>query len=61
MEEAIPRKAPEKDCVDTKEKGSPNLLKSKGKASGSQGERSEGVCGRSRRKLKEVGERSAKT
>ena len=34
-EEAIPRKAPEKECVDTKEKGSPNSLKSKEKASGS--------------------------
>ena len=33
MEEAIPRKTPEKDCVDTKEKGNPNLLKSKEKAS----------------------------
>ena len=34
-EEAIPRKTPEKDCVDTKKKGSPNSLKSKEKASGS--------------------------
>ena len=32
-EEAIPIKTPEKDCVDTKEKGSPNSLKSKEKAS----------------------------
>ena len=30
--EAISRKTPEKDCVDTKEKESPNSLKSKEKA-----------------------------
>ena len=35
MEEAISGKMPEKDCVDTKEKGSPNSLKTKEKASGS--------------------------
>ena len=35
IEESIPRKTPEKNCVDTKEKGNLNLLKSKEKASGS--------------------------
>ena len=34
-EEAISIKTPEKDFVDTKEKGNPNSLKSKEKASGS--------------------------
>ena len=31
MEEAISRKTPEKDCVDTKEKGNPNSQRAKKK------------------------------
>ena len=50
-EEAFPRKMPEKDCVDTKEKGSPNSLKRKEKYLGSGAHKAN----------KEVGERSAKT
>ena len=44
-----------------KEEGNPNSLKAKEKGSRSGAHKTEDVCGRNRRKLKEVGEMSAKT
>ena len=44
-----------------KEEGNPNSLKVKEKVSRSGAHKTEDVCGRNRRKLKEVGEMNAKT
>ena len=46
--------------MEIKEEGSPNLLKAKKKVSRSGAHKTEDVCERNRRKLKEVGEMSAK-
>ena len=47
--------------MEIKEEGRPNSLKAKTKVSRSGAHKTEDVCERNRRKLKEVGEMSAKT
>ena len=66
MEKAISRKTLEKDSVQKVQTGNKGrrkseFAKSKEKVSGSRAHKTEDVYGRNRRKLKEVGEMSAKT